>query len=75
MTDRAGRSGLPPRRRRGPVWFVHAVAATAIALLQMGPVAAQGLPGLPQADLPSAAGSVPVTGVAAPSPTNWVEVA
>ena len=61
MTDRAGRSGLPPRRRRGPVWFVHAMAATAIALLQMGPVAAQGLPGLPQADLPSAAGSVPVT--------------
>lgn len=73
MTDRAGRSGLPPRRRRGPVWFVHAMAATAIALLQMGPVAAQGLPGLPQADLPSAAGSVPVTGVAAPSPTNWAD--
>ena len=49
------------------------MAAMAIALLQVAPVSAQGLPGLPQAVVPSAVGSAPTASTAAPSPTNWAD--
>jgi small-conductance mechanosensitive channel len=49
------------------------MAAMLIALLQVAPVSAQGLPGLPQAVVPSAAGSAPTASTAAPSATNWAD--
>lgn len=49
------------------------MAAAAIALLPVVPVSAQGLPGLPKAAVPSAAGSAPVDSIAASSATNWVD--
>jgi len=49
------------------------VAATVVALLQLGSVSAQDLPGLPKAAVPSGAGSAPVTSTATPSATNWVD--